>query len=121
ALAVAGGLELVFQAASVSGLPLASSAHPHVLSRLLDTTYGRYWRAQMIVTGLLALPVYALVRRRPLARIRPPWWLALFAALVAALAAIVGANGHARTLRHPAIGVSAVTVHLLALAVRVGA
>src|SRR5439155_22418988 len=121
ALAVAGGLELVFQTASVSGLSLVSSAHPHVLSQLLDTTYGRYWRAQMMVTGVLALPVYALVRRRPLARIRPPWWLALFAVVVAALAATVGANGHARTLRHPALGVPAVSVHLLAIAVWVGA
>src|SRR5437868_12768164 len=42
ALVVAGGLELVFQTASVSGLSLVSSAHPHVLSQLLGTTYGRY-------------------------------------------------------------------------------
>ena len=33
ALVVAGGLELVFQTASVSGLSLVSSAHPHVLAQ----------------------------------------------------------------------------------------
>src|SRR5439155_24887934 len=59
ALAVAGGLELVFQTASVSGLSLVSSAHAHVLSQLLDTTYGRYWRAPIIVPRVPALPVYA--------------------------------------------------------------
>jgi len=119
-LAAAGGLSLVFQAASVSGLTLVGAAQPSVRTQVLGTEFGHYWMLSTACTAVLALPVAGLVRRRGLWGRRPSCWLAVGAGAVAGLCLAAALNGHARTLDHPQLGVMSVTVHLLAVAVWVG-
>jgi copper transport protein len=119
-LAVAGVLALVFQAATASGLSPASAARPGVLGQVLHTRYGRLWAAQAALTGALAVPVLGLARRRALWRVTAASWIGLALVLSAALAAVTGSNGHARTAARPALAVASVAVHLLAVAVWLG-
>lgn len=119
ALAVAGVLALLFQAATASGLSLLSAARPKVLSEVLGTNYGRYWLLQAGFTVAIAVPVAALASRRRRG-LHPSAWVALALLLGAVLAAAAALNGHARTAAHPALGVASVAVHLMAVAVWVG-
>jgi copper transport protein len=119
-LLVAGLLTIVFETASISGFSLLKSARPSVVSSTLDTAYGHYWKWQTAVTVVLALPVIALVRRRPLWGIAPRVWLALFGAGAAALCVVAALNSHARTMGHARIGVTSVAVHLASVGVWVG-
>ncbi|MEA2825607.1 MAG: copper transport protein [Actinomycetota bacterium] len=121
ALAVAGSLALVFQAANVSGLSLAASAHLTALRQVLTTSFGHLWIAQMVLTVALGVPVLALTRRgRPLLGLEPPAWAGLLLAGTGGLCLVAALNGHARTLGRPAVAVASVAVHLLAVGVWVG-
>src|SRR5437016_2945007 len=94
-LAATGAAGILLEAAAASGGSLSSSLQPAVLTRVLDTTYGRLWLAQMVLTLALALPVAALSRRTGAARSRPRQWRALRALgalAVGGLAAVVVAN-----------------------------
>lgn len=119
-LLLAGGLSLVFQAASASGLSLATAAHPGVLAEVLHTAYGRLWLATMALTAAAGLGVFALVARRPVLGVRARRWVNPLLAAGAGLCLVAALNGHARTLPHEALGVTSVGVHLLAVSVWVG-
>jgi copper transport protein len=119
-LVVAGGLTIVYEAASVSGLSFFSAFRPSVVSEALGTTFGRLWKVEMLVSLAALVPVVALARRRPLLGARPSLWIAILGVALAGLCAVAAVNGHARTLSHPAIEVPSVAVHLLAVGVWVG-
>jgi copper transport protein len=119
-VAVTGALSLVFQAAKVSGLPLGDAVRPAVVDEILGTAFGRLWRIEMVLAGLLLVPVVVLARRR-----RPPWlppdgWIAVGGLLAAGLAVVAALNGHARTDSHPGWAATSASVHLLAVSVWVG-
>jgi len=121
ALVLASGVvALVFQAATVSGLSLVSSASPSVLRKVFHTTYGRVWLAQAALALALALPVAGLARRRGVAGVRPDVWIAVGGVLVAGLCVAAALNGHARTDPRPELATAAVAVHLLAGGLWVG-
>ena len=120
ALAVTGVLALVFQAATASGLSLVAAAKPSVLRQVLDTNYGRLWLVQAALTAALAVPVVALAGRRRRWGVRPAIWVALVLALGTGLCAVAGLSGHARTVPRPALAVTLLTAHLLAVSVWVG-
>lgn len=119
-LVVAGVLTLVFQAATVSGLSIASAAKPSVLQELLDTQFGKFWLAQMGLVVAMGLPVFALVATRPLLGLRPSTWIATLGVLAAALCGATALNGHARTLGDSSVMAPSLALHLLAVAVWVG-
>ncbi|MEW6155143.1 MAG: copper resistance protein CopC [Actinomycetota bacterium] len=119
-LVVSGGAVLVFQAATVSGLSLAESARPVVLSDLLGTSFGRLWRVQMALALLMGLPVAALVARRRLLGAPPRAWIAVGAVVAAGLCGATALNGHARTFAAPAVVVPSLALHLLAAGVWAG-
>jgi copper transport protein len=119
-LAGAGVLALVFQAATASGLSLASAARPSVLGQVLHTSFGRLWLAQSALTAALAVPVLGLAGRRRRWGVDPATWIAMVVVVGAVLAAVAGWSGHARTAGRPALGVASVAVHLVAVAVWVG-
>ncbi|MGH9222526.1 MAG: copper resistance CopC/CopD family protein [Acidimicrobiales bacterium] len=119
-LVVSGLALLVFQAATVSGLSLASSAKPEVLGDLLGTTFGRLWRIQLLLAVALGVPVFALVARRPLWSVPPRAWIVLLGVLAAGLCLATALNGHARTFATPALTVPSLALHLLAVAVWAG-
>jgi copper transport protein len=119
-LAVAGVLSLTFQAASVSGLSLVRAARPSVWGDVLGTAYGHWWAVTMVCTAALGVPVAGLARRKGLWGRRPAVWIATGAVAVGGLCVAAALNGHARTLEHPAVGVSSVAIHLLAVGVWVG-
>jgi len=119
-LVTAGGLTLVFQAATVSGFSLLSSARPAVLGELLGTAFGRYWLAQIGLAAAIGLPVSALASSRPLLGVRPRGWIAVLAVLAAGLCLATALNGHARTLAGASFMVPSLALHLLAVAVWVG-
>ena len=121
ALAVAGALALVFQAANVSGLSLGASAQPTALRQVLTTSFGHLWLAQMALTAVVGVPVLALVRRgRPLLGLDPPFWVGVLLVGTCGLGLVAALNGHARTLGRPALAVTSVAVHLVAVGVWVG-
>jgi copper transport protein len=111
---------LVFQAASISGLGLADSARPGVLSDLLGTGFGRSWLAGLAFTALAVLPVVGLTRRGGLFGARPQTWLSILAACAVGIALAAANTGHARTEGNPALGVPSAAVHLLAASAWVG-
>jgi copper transport protein len=74
----------------------------------------------MALTALVALPVAALVARRPWWGVPPSTWVVLALQATVGLAAVAALNGHARTLSRPWLAVGSVTVHLLAVGVWVG-
>ena len=47
-LVVAGGLTIVYEAASVSGLSFFSAFRASVISEVLKTTFGRLWKIEML-------------------------------------------------------------------------
>ncbi len=119
-LAIAGGLSLVFQTASVSGLSLAASARPSALNQTLATTFGRLWEIRMALVALVALPVVALVRRRATLGASPMTWVGVGGAMVGALCVVTALDGHARTLGRSALEVPSLALHLGAVTVWVG-
>ncbi|MEA2843219.1 MAG: copper transport protein [Actinomycetota bacterium] len=119
-MALAGVLTLVFQAASISGLSLASSARPDVLGQVLTTEFGRLWILQMTLTAAMVLPVVAIVGRRRLLGMEPGGWATVLLVLAAGASVATALNGHARTLGHPIVGVTSVALHLVAVGVWVG-
>jgi len=119
-LVVSGLAVLVFQAATVSGLPLASSARPEVLGDLLGTAFGRLWRIQIVLALALGIPVFALLAPRPLWGVPPRAWIVAAAVLAAGLCLAMAQNGHARTFAAPALTVPSLALHLLAVAVWAG-
>lgn len=119
-LAVAVALSLGFEAAKVSGLPLGTAFGADALRQMLDVTYGRLWRIEVVLVVALLAPVVALARRRPTRLIPADGWLLVGGALAAGIAVTVALNGHARTDPHPAWAVAALTVHLLTVAGWVG-
>jgi copper transport protein len=121
ALLVAGALTLVFETASISGFSLWRSASSSTaLSSTLHTAFGHYWLWEMVLTAALALPVIALVRRRPLWGVGPRVWLLAFGIGAAALCVVAALNSHARTVGHPDLGVPSIAVHLASVGVWVG-
>jgi copper transport protein len=120
ALAVAGALSLVFQAATASGLSLAVVFHFDVLNQVLQTNFGRLWLWTIGLTAAAAVPVFALRKGRALFGISPRRWADVLLAAAAGLAVVTAMNGHARTLPHERLGVPSLAVHLMAVAVWVG-
>jgi copper transport protein len=121
ALLVAAWLaRLVFQAASVSGLSLVDSARPGVLGDMLQTGFGRSWLAGFGFTLAAGVPVIGLTRRNGLFGVRPSTWLSVVGACAAGLALAAASMGHARTERHPGLGVPALAIHLLSVSMWVG-
>ncbi len=119
-LLVAGALAVVFETASISGFSLWKSFRPSVVSSTLDTAFGHYWLWQMAITVALVVPVVALVRRTRLWGVGPGVWLGTFFTGAAGLCLVAALNSHARTLGHPALGVTSIAVHLAAVSVWVG-
>jgi copper transport protein len=119
-LLVTGAAGLVFEAASVSGLSLATAMRWSVVSQVLHTSFGHYLMWQLVLTVVLAVPVFALARRPQLLGLRPDGWIALGGLVVAGVSVASALNGHARTLGHPVLGVFALAAHLLAIGVWVG-
>ena len=62
----------------------------------------------------------AKARRRRLWSVAPATWLTGGGVLAVGLAAVTALNGHGRTGPWPVLGVTALTVHLLAVAAWVG-
>ena len=119
-LLVAWLATLVFQAASISGLGLLSSARPGVLADVLRTGFGRSWLAGLGFVLVVGLPVLGLSRRTGLFGARPQTWLSVMAASGAGLVLSVADIGHATTEGHPRLAVPSVALHLLAVSVWVG-
>lgn len=119
-LAAATALSLLFQAASVSGLSLLSSARPSVLHHVLPTSFGCAWELQAALVAVGVLPVTALVRVRRTLGLSPRVWIAAFGAIVVGLCGGAAANGHARTTTHPLFDILVLGVHLGAVTVWVG-
>jgi copper transport protein len=119
-LLIAGLVALVFQAATVSGLSLVSSAKPSVLRELFKTTYGRAWLVQTALSIALILPVAGLARRRGVGGVRPDVWIALGGVLAAGVCVAAAFNGHARTDAWPALAIVSIALHLFALGLWVG-
>jgi copper transport protein len=119
-LIVSGLAALVFQGATIGGLSMGEAARAEVLREVLRTEFGRWWLVQMGCAAALAVPVWALVARRPLWGVRPSVWIAVTAVLSIALAFATAFNGHARTVWHAAVLVPALAVHLLAAGVWAG-
>jgi len=119
-LLVAGALSIVFETASISGFSLWQSVRPSVVSSTLDTAFGHYWLWEMAITGVLVLPVIALVRRRRLWGIAPSVWIVAFGVGAAGLCIVAALNSHARTLGHPDLGVLSIAVHLASVSTWVG-
>jgi copper transport protein len=120
ALAATLVLLLVFQSATVSGLPLLRAAAPSTLGQVLHTRFGGPWQVEALLTLALLLPVIGLARRGGLADVPAGVWLGLAGVLVAATAALHVFNGHARTDSSPALAVTSASVHLLSAGVWVG-
>jgi copper transport protein len=121
AVLVAAGLcRLGFEAASVSGLPLASALRWPILSDVLGTTFGRAWIAEMVLSAVAVVPVVALVRRRPTGFVTASGWIAMLGEVAAGLAVANAVGGHARTSPHPVLAVASLALHLLAVGVWVG-
>ncbi len=120
ALLATGVAAIVFQGASVSGFSLLSAAKSTVIRAVLHTAYGRFTLWQLGLTVLLALPVFALVRRRRLFGMPPDAWVATTIVLGAGISLAIGLSGHARTDPRPFLAVTSIAVHLLAAAVWVG-
>jgi putative copper export protein len=119
-LVAATALVLVFQAASVSGLSFFRALRSSILTDVLHTEFGRYWLLQALLALAIALPVFALVARRPLFGLKPQTWIAVGSILAAAECVATAANGHARTLGRAPVMVPSLALHLLAVAVWVG-
>ncbi len=119
-LAVAGVLSLVFQTASVSALSLSASTHPSALAPTLHSTFGRVWEARMALVAVGAVPVLALVRRRPTLGASPATWIALGGVVVGGLCFASALDGHARTMGRAALEVPSLALHLGAVTVWVG-
>jgi copper transport protein len=119
-LLVAWLATLLFQAASISGLGLLSSARPGVLADVLRTGFGRSWLAGLGFILVVGLPVLGLTRKNGLFGARPATWLSVMAASVAGLVLSVADIGHATTEGHPRLAVPSVALHLLAVSVWVG-
>jgi copper transport protein len=119
-LVAAGCFGLLVESATVTVGPLWSSLQPSVLGRLLGTTYGHLWIAQMTLTLLIGPPVYALSDR--------PWgrgvssrsWLKVGTVLAGGLAATTALGGHARTASRPVLTTAFLALHIVAAAVWVG-
>jgi copper transport protein len=111
---------LVFEAASVSGLSLVSAARWPVLVDVLRTSFGRYVAWQLVLTMLLAVPVFALARRPQLLGVPPDGWIATGGGVAVGLSITSALGGHARTLGHPVLGVASLTLHLLAVSAWAG-
>jgi len=118
ALVVGGALRLGFEAASVSGLPVARAFGGSALGDVLDTSFGHIWRWEIALAISLVVPLLTLTRRRPV--VRPDAWLGAGAVLAGALAYTTARNGHARTDPHPLVATISIALHLVAGAVWVG-
>lgn len=119
-LALTGAASLVFQAATVSGLPMLDALEPAVLGEVLGTSFGRLWIVQMILTAALGVPVVVLARRQV-----PPWlspgaWTVMGAVVVAGLVVTGALGGRARTDPNPVWAISSVAVHLVAVSIWAG-
>jgi copper transport protein len=114
------GLTLAFQGAVVSGLSLWSAARPSVFAEVLRTGFGHAWLAGLGYTLAAAAPVFGLSRRDGLLGWSPSTWIAALGAAVIGLCVAAGLSGHASTEGNTWVGVPALAVHLLAMAVWVG-
>lgn len=119
-LAVTGAAGLLFQGAKVSGLSLADALSFDVLGEVVGTSFGRLWVVEMAFTAALAVPVVMLARRRMPPLLSPSAWMAVGAAIAAALVVTGALGGHARTDPNPALAAASVAVHLAAVSVWVG-
>ena len=119
-LVLAGAASLVFQAASVSGLPLADAAAGRVIEDVLDTTYGRAWLVQIVLAVLAVVPVLALTQRRAVLPGRPTLWLVVLGLITTGLCVTAAVSGHARTDPNPLLAETSIVVHLLAVGCWVG-
>jgi copper transport protein len=120
ALALSGALTLLFQASTLSGLSVWAAARPETLGEVLRTFFGRVWLAEMGLTVLALVPVFALARGRQVLGRSLPTWIAALGVLLFGLCLCAGLNGHARTDARPALAIASIAIHLLAVGVWVG-
>jgi copper transport protein len=119
-MVAAGCLGLLLEAATVGAGPLWSSLQPAGLGRLLATTYGHVWIAQMTLALLIGLPVYALSDRPSGSAVSSRSWLNAGTVFAGGLAATTALGGHARTASRPVLTTAFLALHIVAAAVWVG-